>query len=75
MITHTTKKIEKIPRKTERGKISNYHLENTNLGDTNEDIEMSTYQQANSIAQNLLDVTTFISDLTAPQNRPLKHIE
>ena len=42
----------------------------------NEDTEMSTYQQANSFAQDPLDETTSTSDLTAPiEKRPFKPIE
>ena len=37
----------------------------------NEDTQMSTYQQANSFAQDPLDETTSTSDLTAPiEKRP-----
>ena len=42
----------------------------------NEDTEMSTYQQANSFAQDPLDETTSMSDLTAPiEKRPFRPIE
>ena len=42
----------------------------------NEDIDMSTYQRANSFAQDPLDETTLMSDLTASlEKRPFKPIE
>ena len=42
----------------------------------NEDTQKSTYQQANSFAQDPLDETTSTSDLTAPiEKRPFKPIE
>ena len=64
------------PKKDRRGLISNHHLKNTYLGDMNEDTEMSTYQQANSFAQDPLDETTSMSDLTAPiEKRPFRPIE